>query len=229
MRECRSGLMVGLKGVRMLRLRSGWWVAVVGLMGWGLLTPAGVWGQGRPEDYERADGLAARARDKVVRDRVVPHWFAGNDRFWYRVDLQGKKREFWVVDATTGERRAAFDEVRLAEGLSKALGAKVDGELLIDAIQPEADGTIRFRQTDQGKTWRFDPAKGEVSPDPDPLPAATPDDADAPQPAPGRPSPRAACSRARGGLTGQQVCRDSQGEGDLAPRQDQWRGVVDSR
>ena len=45
--------------------------------------------QGTRADYDRAEKLRARMQGKVFRDRVTPHWFANNDRFWYRVDLPG--------------------------------------------------------------------------------------------------------------------------------------------
>ena len=48
---------------------------------------------------------------KVYRDRVEPHWFAGADgvtnQFWYRVNLPDGKTEFVTINAETGARQTA--------------------------------------------------------------------------------------------------------------------------
>src|SRR5438270_13012281 len=57
---------------------------------------------------------------RVYKDRLTPHWFAGNTRFWYRNDLRGGTKEFILVDAENGKRDFAFDHKKRAESLSKA-------------------------------------------------------------------------------------------------------------
>jgi dipeptidyl aminopeptidase/acylaminoacyl peptidase len=48
---------------------------------------------------------------KVFRERVEPHWFAGADgvtnQFWYRVNLPGGKSQFINVNAANGTREVA--------------------------------------------------------------------------------------------------------------------------
>ena len=48
---------------------------------------------------------------KVFRDRVDPHWFAGADgvtnQFWYRLNLPGGKTKFVTINAETGARQTA--------------------------------------------------------------------------------------------------------------------------
>ena len=48
---------------------------------------------------------------KIYRDRVDPHWFAGADgvtnQFWYRVNLPNGKTEFVTINAETGARQTA--------------------------------------------------------------------------------------------------------------------------
>jgi len=123
--------------------------------------PAGA--QGLAADYERADRLRDRAQGKVVRDRVVPRWFAGNDRFWYRLDLLGGAREFIVVDAVRGERRPAFDHPKFAAALAKAAGLTVAADRLpIESLRIEDDGKVRFESA--GKGWSYDPAADVVAP-----------------------------------------------------------------
>ena len=73
---------------------------------------------------------------RVYRDKVAPHWFANQTRFWYRNELPNGAREFIVVDAQHGTRQPAFDHARVAEALGKLLGRSVDGG-------PTADRTAR--------------------------------------------------------------------------------------
>jgi len=113
--------------------------------------------QGLPADYQRADRFLERSQGKVFRDRVTPHWFAGNDRFWYRLDLPGGIREFVVVDAVRGEKRPAFDHVRLAVALSEAGGKPVEADrLAIDRLKIEGDGKVRIEVA--GRRWTYDPS-----------------------------------------------------------------------
>ena len=67
-----------------------------------------------------ACGWAAQPEPKVYRERLEPHWFAGRTCFWYRNDNPGGAREFILVEAGPGVRRAAFDHQRVAELLQKA-------------------------------------------------------------------------------------------------------------
>lgn len=69
-----------------------------------LFFPAAVVAQGTKADYERAAGLESRVNGTVIRDRVVPHWTADGNRFWYEVRLPEKNREFVLVDAAKGTR-----------------------------------------------------------------------------------------------------------------------------
>ncbi|MBX6312301.1 MAG: DPP IV N-terminal domain-containing protein [Isosphaeraceae bacterium] len=130
--------------------------------------------QGTRADYERADSLRERTRDKVVKSGVRPHWFAGNDRFWYRNDLAGGAREFLIVDAVRGERRPAFDHAKLAEALTRATGKPLAADRLpFDRIVVSDDGSIRFEAL--GRGWRYEPEAGTLDeaevPKPEPTPA----------------------------------------------------------
>src|SRR5437763_1857989 len=59
------------------------------------------------EAYRRAPRFG-RAGGRVYKDRITPHWFDNNTRFWYRNDLAGGAREFVLVDAGRGARATAF-------------------------------------------------------------------------------------------------------------------------
>src|SRR5688500_16775972 len=60
---------------------------------------------------------------KIYRDKVEPHWFAGNNKFWYRLALPNAAREFIKVDVTTGTRAPAFDHKAVAEAFGRKTGA----------------------------------------------------------------------------------------------------------
>ncbi len=109
--------------------------------------------QGRKADYERAAKLPELTRNKVFNARVQPHWFDGNNRFWYRNDLAGGAREFVLVDAVAGKRAPAFDHAKVAAALGKLLGKPVSAEKLpIDAIDYPAGGAS-VMLFGQGKAW----------------------------------------------------------------------------
>ena len=85
-----------------------------------------LFGQGSKGDYERAMGLRDGVRNKVIKKHVNPKWSADGGRFWYRNDLSTDRREFVLVDTTKGERRLAFNHVKVAAALTNAIGQSVD-------------------------------------------------------------------------------------------------------
>jgi dipeptidyl aminopeptidase/acylaminoacyl peptidase len=99
---------------------------------------------------------SSRPVEGVYKDRITPHWLAGNTRFWYRNDLAGKTEEFILVDAEHGTREPAFDHTRLAAALSQAAGAEYKADRLpFDTIELADDGKI-VRFTVEGTTWACD-------------------------------------------------------------------------
>jgi len=100
--------------------------------------------------------------NKVFRDRVTPHWFAGNGRFWYRNDLAGNAREFLVVDAEAGTRGPAFDHERLATSLGKALEKAAEANRLpIDRLVFDDSGS-QLSFSCEGRRWRCDLESYEI-------------------------------------------------------------------
>ena len=133
--------------------------ALIGLLG----LPAGA--QGTKADYARADGLRERMRGKVFRMTVRPHWSADGNRLWYRNDGPEGTREFVLVDATKGTRRAAFDHAGLAEALGRELHKpQKAGRLAIDNLAFREEGTVDVLV--EGKTWRFSEKDGSLKPAP---------------------------------------------------------------
>src|ERR1044072_6767874 len=82
-------------------------------------------------NYVRAERFLSWNRHKYLPNAdVQPHWIHGQDRFWYRrTDARGSNR-FVVVDAASGSRAPAFDQARVAPGLSRALARHIAADEL---------------------------------------------------------------------------------------------------
>ena len=108
--------------------------------------------------------------NRIPRSRVTPHWFAGNDKFWYRVDLAEDDHEFILVDAAKGTRSPAFDHDRLAASVGSQSGNSVKpGQLPFTAIKFSEDGkSVLFPGTNEIvwrcdlETYKISEAKGET-------------------------------------------------------------------
>src|SRR5688572_1960591 len=73
---------------------------------------------------------------RIYNDRIVPHWFEQNTRFWYRNELAGGRKEFVLVDVERGSRMAAFDHAKIAASLSKAAAIEYQADRLpFDSIE----------------------------------------------------------------------------------------------
>lgn len=92
----------------------------------------------------------------VFKTNIEPHWFAGDEKFWYRNDGIGGTREFILVDAAQGVRSPAFDHARLATSLGKAAGKTFAPDILpFESIRfTDSEKTIRFRIDEQ--EWECD-------------------------------------------------------------------------
>jgi dipeptidyl aminopeptidase/acylaminoacyl peptidase len=99
-----------------------------------------------------AQGGEDEAGPRIYRDRVDPHWFDGNRKFWYRVQTGREQFEYILVDAGAGVRERAFDHAALAAALQKSgvTNAQSDNLNLRD-LSFENSGCARFRVG--GKEW----------------------------------------------------------------------------
>jgi dipeptidyl aminopeptidase/acylaminoacyl peptidase len=149
-----------------------------------------------PEQLRQGE-RRSRPRGRVYKDRITPHWFAHNTRFWYRNDLPGGAKEFISVDAEAGTRHAAFDHKRLAAALSKAAGQDYSADRLpFDHIELVDDSkAVRFTVGDT--TWRCDLSSYECarSKDDEPVQDRGPKREEPEQPARGGRRPRPAADR----------------------------------
>ncbi len=91
-----------------------------------LASPLALSAQGRPADYERADGLREKFQALAldVPGRVA--WIEKTHRFWYRKTVKDGF-EFELVDADTLAKKPAFDHEKLAAALNAASGQKYTG------------------------------------------------------------------------------------------------------
>jgi dipeptidyl-peptidase-4 len=124
-------------------------------LGW-LFSVKAALAQGTLPDYRRALNLSETISNKVFKDRVNPHWFADNTRFWYRNDLAEGECEFILVDAEKGVRTPAFDHERLAGALAKATDQEIQARKLpIDRlIFDESGSMLTFSYKD--RWWKCD-------------------------------------------------------------------------
>ena len=125
------------------------------------------------DDYARAErAMSYNTQALVDHSAGQPHWLAG-DRFWYRV-MTAQGSEFILVDPARKSRTAAFDHARLAAALSTASGKTYEaGRLPFRNIEFSPDEkTIAFAAG--GKSWKYDLASGQVSPNAEPAAKPSP-------------------------------------------------------
>jgi hypothetical protein len=74
----------------------------------GLAIPPGdPWCSPEQEQERQRPGSGGGSGARLVfKDRISPHWFDKNTRFWDRNDLAGGAREFVLVDAGRGVTRS---------------------------------------------------------------------------------------------------------------------------
>ncbi|HTS37357.1 MAG TPA: DPP IV N-terminal domain-containing protein [Candidatus Solibacter sp.] len=79
-----------------------------------------IFGQGKLEDYQRAERfLPGNLQHVVYVAEVSPHWIEKTNRFFYR-KASPSGSEFVLIDPEHNTRTPAFDHVRLATALSHA-------------------------------------------------------------------------------------------------------------
>jgi dipeptidyl aminopeptidase/acylaminoacyl peptidase len=96
-------------------------------------------GQGTLADYDRAQGLQAKARGLVVNTPGPITWIGQSDHFWYWRSVKGGT-EFLLGDASLPSKRLAFDHDKLAAAISAATGHTYKGLALPFAPAPGGRG-----------------------------------------------------------------------------------------
>ncbi len=82
-------------------------------------------GQGRLEDYKRAEKLKNQLKDKVYHAPLAINWSKSGKWIWYAVQTP-RGKEFMAVDPGTKKRLMAFDHEQLAKKLSEATQGKIE-------------------------------------------------------------------------------------------------------
>jgi len=77
--------------------------------------------QGTLADYQRGQGLAAKARGLVVDTPGAAAWIGDSGHFWYTRGVKGGT-EFVMVDAAAATKKPAFDHEKLAAAINAATG-----------------------------------------------------------------------------------------------------------
>src|SRR5882672_8631477 len=71
------------------------------------------------DDYARAEKFLGYNTNRLVLHVAAQPTWVGDERFWYRTTTENGT-EFFLVDAATGVRTAAFDQEKIAAALSAA-------------------------------------------------------------------------------------------------------------
>jgi dipeptidyl aminopeptidase/acylaminoacyl peptidase len=74
-------------------------------------------------DYDRANSLGSRVRNKIFDRADPPTWIEGSSKFWYRKTVKGGNA-FVLVDPEAKTKAPAFDHARLASSMSTAANGK---------------------------------------------------------------------------------------------------------
>ena len=117
-------------------------------------------------DYAHAERFLAPTTSPLVFGAGVrPTWLSG-DRFWYRT-TKPNGVEFIVVDPATGSRSRAFDQAKLAAGLTAATGTAVDSaHLPFTMFEYTPDGRAMYfidTPTCRVDVFDYDRATGDLA------------------------------------------------------------------
>ena len=130
-----------------------WWLVMPFIVLWNpsMEAPAN-----EAESSQERRGRFEQGPRRVFKDRITPHWFANNTRFWYRNDLRGGEREFILVDAIRGSREPAFDH----KAVAKKIGIDPT-RLPINELRFSEDGA-KVTLIGSEKTWEWNGATAEL-------------------------------------------------------------------
>lgn len=74
--------------------------------------------------YKKASDLDSALRNIPTNNEIIPFWKKDGSAFWYKKNLPNKNWEYIYVDLLSGQRKPAFDAVKLAESIEKTTGKK---------------------------------------------------------------------------------------------------------
>jgi dipeptidyl-peptidase 4 len=132
--------------------RSAWWFMRLLLL---VLATISVNGQGTLSDFERAEGLREKYRNRVFRSNIDPRWIEGSPRAWYKVEVAAGEFEFVVVNAAKGTRTLAFDHKVIANAIGTLLEREFSElDLPLRSLRFGQEGQlISFKVNDRHVKW----------------------------------------------------------------------------
>ena len=81
-------------------------------------------------NYAQAERFSTKKVGQMVYSTSVrPHWFKGDDRFWYSYKTSAGTR-YWLVDPAKGTKKELFDLPRLAMQISEIVRDPFDAQHL---------------------------------------------------------------------------------------------------
>ena len=86
----------------------------------GMAAPGLAGAQGTVADYQRAMGLREKVQGLAVNAPEPATWVEKTPRFWYRKSVKGGN-EFVLVDASSPQKRPAFDHEKIAASLTAVI------------------------------------------------------------------------------------------------------------
>ena len=92
-------------------------LALVAFVAWPVFT--GAQAADVKQDYDRANTLADRVRNKIYDVVETPTWVEGTSKLWYRKTVKGGD-QFVLVDEAAATKSPAFDHAKLAAAISTA-------------------------------------------------------------------------------------------------------------
>lgn len=121
-------------------------------------------------DFDRVETLR-RNGEKVYHDAVTANWIGDTPHFYY-VDREQDGMKFYLVNASTGKKTAAFDQQKFADALSKAVDSTIRPYQLPLRAPRFADDVKSFSFDFRGFEWNYLikenklSQKGKVTPPP---------------------------------------------------------------
>ncbi|MBR5056271.1 MAG: DPP IV N-terminal domain-containing protein, partial [Bacteroidales bacterium] len=98
-------------------------------------------------NYELAEQFTAKKVSNMVFSlSVTPNWFSNSDRFWYQWKT-AEGTQYYIVDPTTGSKKAVFDMEKLAMQLS---------EIVKDPFDAKHIPLQKFKLSEDDKCFTFE-------------------------------------------------------------------------
>ena len=95
-------------------------------------------------NYNLAERFSQKKIGRMVHStRITPHWFAGDDRFWYGYKTSAGTK-YWLVDPSTGRRSELFDMDRLAMQVTEITRDPYDARHLPLKLELKDDRYFQF-------------------------------------------------------------------------------------